>query len=70
VGEVRLLLLTCLLMQDELTEAGRGEEAAKVASAGPSAASEAGAGTAAGMGEEIDRLAERIEAVAAQLKQP
>jgi cell division protein ZapA len=77
VGEVRLLLLACLLMQDELTEAGRGvastaagSVAEEAASARPPASPAAGLGIDAGMGEEIDRLAKRIEAVAAQLKQP
>ena len=61
VGEVRLFLLTCLLMEDELTDAGRADST--TAAAG-------GDGAAPLVGEEIDRLARRIEAVAAQLKQP
>ncbi|MFO1154596.1 MAG: cell division protein ZapA [Rhodospirillales bacterium] len=58
VGEVRLFLLTCLLMEDELEEAGREGNAAVD-----------GDGTAPLAGDAIDRLATRIEAVAAQLKQ-
>ena len=76
VGEVRLLLLTCLLMQDELTEAGRGEATTPAGEAGddagatgrPPATADPGAGP--NIGDELDRLAERIEAVAAQLKRP
>ncbi len=70
VGEVRLLLLTALLMEDELIEAGRngaaiaaGGHAVGIGRAPPTAAD-------AAIGEEIDRLAKRIEAVAARLKQP
>jgi cell division protein ZapA len=77
VGEVRLLLLTCLLMQDELTEAGRGEattaagEARYDASAtGRPPATVADPRAGPDLGDELDRLAERIEAVAAQLKRP
>jgi cell division protein ZapA len=62
VGEVRLLLLTCLLMQDELMEGAGGE--------GTTAAGRISSAAGPGVGNEIDHLAERIEAVAAQLKRP
>ena len=76
VGENRLLLLTCLLLEDELAEAGRG--AAAVAAVGLAAGGNAGGDAEAGRAAvadvaidgDIDRLAERIEAVAAQLKHP
>ncbi|MFO1128323.1 MAG: cell division protein ZapA [Rhodospirillales bacterium] len=68
-GEVRLLLLTCLLLQDELIEARR-DPAAIGGDGTPAAAAAAAAGFDPAFAEELGRLAERIEVVAAQLKQP
>lgn len=73
VGEARLLLLTCLLMEDELIEVGRSDAVAATGAADDAAVIGPPTSTAArvgpGLGDEIDRLAERIEAVATQLKE-
>jgi cell division protein ZapA len=75
VGEVRLLLLTCLLLEDEI-----GEAAARAQPSGggaPAAVPPPGAGMAEAaaaaedrLGDDLDRLAQRIEAVADRLRQP
>lgn len=75
VGEVRLLLLTCLLMEDELGEVAAtatGDAAAAGGASvagGPGRQPEGAAAPADGLGGEIEALAERLEAVAERLKQ-
>jgi len=63
VGEARLLLLTALVLADELAEAREAQNGHHAAgnSAAPAAESLAGG---------IDDLAERIEAIAARLETP
>jgi Uncharacterized protein conserved in bacteria len=63
VGEARLLLLTCLLLEDEVTEVR-----ASVASGGPVDGHGEPAQTAETLAPELDALAGRIEAVAGRLK--
>lgn len=66
VGEVRLLLLTCLLMEDEL-----GEQATARRAAAPSGDGAAGDGAAAArLGADLEALAGRLEAVVARLDPP
>lgn len=61
VGEARLLLLTGLLLEDEIGEARAGS----ATSAAPPAATPTAVDTAAA---DLERIAQRIEAVAGRLK--
>ena len=73
VGEARLLVLVALMLTDELADARRDLEAARGAvgeglDAGGRRAE--AAGFDGGIGAGLDRLAERIEALAARLDAP
>lgn len=73
VGEARLLVLVALMLTDELADARRDLEAARGPvgeglDAGGRRAE--GAGFDGGFGAGLDRLAERIEALAARLDPP
>lgn len=63
VGEARLLLLTCLLLEDEVAEVR-----ASVASGGPIGGQGEAGQTVDALAPELDALAGRIEAVAGRLK--
>ena len=63
VGEARLLLLTALVLADELAEARETQNGHHAAGNGPAPVGESLAGG-------IDDLAQRIEAIAARLEMP
>jgi cell division protein ZapA len=59
IGEARLLVLTALVLADELADAQAGTDGAA-----------AGNGSAGKLVEEVETLAQRIEAIASRLETP